>query len=83
MIVNSTVQEKAIAHPTYSKLLETTRSKLVEEAKTNGIELKQTFAKEGQQLDFRAGRYNLAFQFKACTKSLSANAPSSDACRAS
>jgi transposase, IS5 family len=47
VIVDSTVQEKAIAHPTDSKLLETARSKVVEEAKAHGIELKQTYAKEG------------------------------------
>ena len=50
IIVDSTVQEKAIAHPTDSQLLETARSKLVEVAKAEGIELKQTYAKEGQLL---------------------------------
>jgi IS5 family transposase len=40
VIVDSTVQEKAVAHPTDSKLLETVRSKVVEAAKANGIELK-------------------------------------------
>ena len=34
VIVDSTVQEKAVAHPTDSKLLETARSKAVELAKT-------------------------------------------------
>jgi len=37
IIVDSTVQEKAIAHPTVSKLLETARVKLVEAAKAEGI----------------------------------------------
>ena len=37
IIVDSTVQEKAIAHPTDSKLLETARVKLVEVAKAEGI----------------------------------------------
>ncbi len=40
IIVDSTVLEKAIAHPTDSKLLETARAKLVEAAKAEGIELK-------------------------------------------
>ena len=57
IIVDSTVQEKAIAHPTDSKLLETARVKLVEAAKAEGIELKQTYAKEGQLLGYKAGRY--------------------------
>ncbi len=43
VIVDSTVQEKAISHPTDSKLLETARSKVVEAAKANRIELKQTY----------------------------------------
>ena len=54
VIVDSTVQEKAVAHPTDSKLLETARSKVVEAAKAEGIELKQTYAKEGQLLGYKA-----------------------------
>lgn len=50
VIVDSTVQHKAIAHPTNSKLLETARKKLVEAAQDAGIELKQTYAKEGKAL---------------------------------
>lgn len=68
MIVDSTVQEKAIAHPTDSKLLETARSKVVEVAKANGIELKQTYAKEGLLLGYKAGRYAHACQFKRMRK---------------
>jgi IS5 family transposase len=57
LIVYSTVQEKAIAHPTDSNLLETGRCKVVEVAKAHDIELKQTYAKEGQLLGYKAGRY--------------------------
>jgi len=57
LIVDSTVQEKAITHPSDSKMLETARSKLVEAAKAQGIELKQTYAKEGASLGSRASRY--------------------------
>ena len=64
VVVDSTVQEKAVAHPTDSKLLETARSKLVAAAQDAGIELKQTFAKEGRLLGFKAGRYAHAKQFK-------------------
>ena len=70
IIVDSTVQEKAIAHPTDSKLLETARVKLVEAAKERGIELKQTYAKEGQLLGYKAGRYAHARQFKRMRKVL-------------
>lgn len=64
VIVDSTVQHKAIAHPTDSKLLETARTKLVEVAKDAGIELKQTYAKEGKALGRKAGRYAHARQFR-------------------
>ena len=64
VVVDSTVQEKAVAHPTDSKLLETARAKLVEAAQGAGIELKQTFAQEGRLLRFKAGRYAHARQFK-------------------
>ena len=46
--VDTTVQEKAIAHPVDSRLLEIARHKEVSAAKRSGISLKQTFAKEGQ-----------------------------------
>ena len=52
-----------MAHPTDSKLLETARSKLVQAAQDAGIELKQTIAKEGRLLRFKAGRYAHANQF--------------------
>jgi IS5 family transposase len=68
VIVDSTVQEKAVAHPTDSKLLEAARSKVVEAAKANGIELKQTYAKEGRELRFKAGRYAHARQFRRMRK---------------
>ena len=64
VVVDSTVQPKAIAHPTDSRLLETARDKLVQAAKQAGLELKQTFAKEGRVLGFKAGRYAHARQFK-------------------
>lgn len=64
VVVDSTVQSKAIAHPTDSKLLETARQKLVQAAKDAGIDLKQTFAREERLLRLKAGRYAHAKQFK-------------------
>ena len=64
VIVDSTVQHKAIAYPTDAKMLETARAKLVDAAKDQGIELKQTYAKEGNRLARQAGRYAHAKQFK-------------------
>jgi IS5 family transposase len=57
VIVDSTVQEKAIAHPVDSRLLEIARHKVVQAAKANGIALKQTFLREGKQLRRRAAGY--------------------------
>ena len=54
VIVDSTVQEKAVAYPTDSRLLERAREKLVDAAKEEGVELKQTYAKEGRELGRRA-----------------------------
>lgn len=70
VIVDSTVQSKAIAHPTDSRLLETARDKLVQAAKNAGIALKQTFVKEGQQLARKAGRYAHAKQFRRMRKAI-------------
>jgi IS5 family transposase len=64
VIVDSTVQEKAIAHPVDSRLLEIARYQVVKAAKAAGISLKQTFAKEGKTLRRKAGGYAHAKQFK-------------------
>ena len=68
VIVDSTVQEKAIAHPVDSRLLEIARGKLVSAAKRAGIALKQTFAREGKELRRRAGGYGHAKQFRRLRK---------------
>jgi IS5 family transposase len=62
------VQEKAIAHPVDSRLLEIARHKVVKAAKDVGIVLKQSFQKEGKSLRRRAGGYAHARQFKRLRK---------------
>ena len=64
IIVDTTVQEKAIAHPTDSRLLEIARHKIASAAKRAGMAVKQTFAKEGKELRRKAGGYAHAKQFK-------------------
>jgi IS5 family transposase len=64
IIVDTTVQEKAIAHPVDSRLLDIARAKVVQAAKRAGIALKQTFSKEGKALRRKAGGYAHAKQFK-------------------
>lgn len=70
VVVDSTVQHKAIAHPTDSRLLETARAKLVQAAKEMGVSLKQTFAKESRTLSYKAGRYAHARQFKRMKRTI-------------
>lgn len=64
VIVDSTVQEKAIAYPTDSRLLDVARAKLVKLAQRAGLQLKQTYERESRQLRRRAGGYAHAKQFK-------------------
>ncbi|CAG9187538.1 IS5 family transposase [Cupriavidus pinatubonensis] len=64
VIVDTTVQEKAVAYPTDSRLLEVARAKIVMLAQRAGLTLKQTFAREGKQLRRRAGGYAHAKQFR-------------------
>ncbi|MCZ2152553.1 MAG: IS5 family transposase [Bryobacterales bacterium] len=68
VIVDTTVQEKAIAHPTDCRLLEVARYQVVKAAKAAGITLKQTHAAEGKTLRRKAGGYAHAKQFKRLRK---------------
>lgn len=70
VIVDTTVQEKAIAYPVDARLLEIARYQIVKAAKAAGIPLRQTFAKEGRQLRRKAGGYAHAKQFKRLKRSL-------------
>ncbi len=70
VIVDTTVQEKAIAHPVDSRLLEIARHKVVSAAKRAGISLKQTFAAEAKELRRKAGGYAHAKQFKRLKKAV-------------
>lgn len=70
VIVDSTVQEKTIAHPTDSRLLDIARRKVVMAAKRLGIKRKQTFDNESAELRRRAGGYVHAKQFKLLRKEL-------------
>ncbi|OXJ21070.1 IS5/IS1182 family transposase, partial [Burkholderia sp. HI2714] len=64
VIVDTTVQEKAVAFPTDSRLLEVARAKLVKLAQRAGLTLKQTYEREGKILRRRAGGYAHAKQYK-------------------
>ena len=64
VIVDTTVMEKAIAHPTDSRLLERSREHLVKAAQEHGLTLRQNYNREGPRLALQAGRYAHARQFK-------------------
>ena len=64
VIVDTTVQEKAIAHPTDARLLDVARQIVVRQAQRAGIALKMTYEREGKTLRRRAGGYAHAKQFK-------------------
>lgn len=64
VIVDSTVQEKAIAHPTDSRLLNRGREQLVKLAADAGFTLRQNYNREAPKLAGQVGRYAHAKQFK-------------------
>ncbi|WP_210527311.1 IS5 family transposase [Rubellimicrobium arenae] len=68
--VDTTVMEKAIAHPTDSRLLERARAQLVDLAREARIELRQSYARLAPRLAVQIGRYAHAKQFKRMRKAL-------------
>jgi hypothetical protein len=53
IVVDTTVQPKAVAHPTDNRLLNRTHEQWVDEAKTNRIELRQNYTRVGSRADFQ------------------------------
>jgi len=60
--VDTTVQEKAIAYPTDSRLFHKARRILVRLAKRGGIDLRQTYERLGKRAFIMQGRYSHARQ---------------------
>ena len=60
--VDTTVQEKAIAFPTDSKLYNRFRERLVRLAKTHRVPLRQSYVRVGPRLLFKNNRYGYARQ---------------------
>jgi IS5 family transposase len=67
-IVDTTVMEKAIAHPTDSKLLNRAREKLVDLAKKHDVVLRQSYKRVGNSAFFQSCRYAHAGQYKRMKK---------------
>ncbi|QDJ07674.1 Transposase [Roseomonas mucosa] len=68
--VDTTVMEKAIAHPTDSRLYERARRSLVALAGRTGITLRQTYNRLAPRLAAQAGRHAHARQFRRMRKVL-------------
>ncbi len=64
VIVDATVQEKAITYPTDAKLMHRARERLVRLAKKHGIRLRQSYARLGKWALIQQQRYAHARQFK-------------------
>jgi IS5 family transposase len=62
--VDTTVQEKNVAFPTDSKLLNKARENLVKIAKKHNIKLRQNYNRKAKTYALMAGRYAHAKQFK-------------------
>jgi transposase, IS5 family len=70
VIVDTTVMEKAIAHPTDSRLLERCREHLVKAAARHGLKLRQNYNREAPRLASQIGRYAHARQYTRMRKAL-------------
>ena len=64
VVLDTTVQPKAIAHPTDSRLLNRAREQLVDAAQEAGIPLRQSYARVGPAAEQQAGRYAHARQYR-------------------
>lgn len=70
VIVDTTVQPKAVMFPTDAKLMHRAREKLVKLAKSHGIVLRQAYTKVGKLALIMQQRYAHAKQFKRARKHL-------------
>jgi IS5 family transposase len=70
VIIDTTVQEKAVAFPTDAKLMHRAREKLVRLAQKHGVELRQSYRRVGKQALIAQQRYAHAKQFKRANRSL-------------
>jgi len=68
--VDTTVQEKAIAHPTDARLTHRAIEKLVDLAKREGVELRQSYVRVAKRAAIMVGRYTHAHQFKRARREL-------------
>ena len=70
VIVDTTVQPKAVAFPTDAKLMHRARERLVRLAKKTGVELRQSYERVGKRALIAHQRYAHAKQFKRANRAL-------------
>jgi len=70
VIIDTTVQEKAVTFPTDAKLMHRARERLVRLAKEKGVRLRQSYARVGKIALIQHQRYAHAKQFKRANKAL-------------
>jgi transposase, IS5 family len=70
VVVDTTVQPKAIAHPTDARLCHRALEKLVDLAKRNDVLLRQSYRRVAKRAAIMVGRYTHAHQFKRAGRAL-------------
>jgi transposase, IS5 family len=70
VIIDTTVQEKAITFPTDAKLMHRARERLVRLAKRHGVRLRQSYVRVGKIALIKHQRYAHAKQFKRANRAL-------------
>jgi IS5 family transposase len=70
VVVDTTVQEKAVAHPTDARLNHRAIEKLVDLAKREGVSLRQSYLRLAKRAAIMVGRYTHAHQFKRARRAL-------------
>jgi IS5 family transposase len=70
VVVDTTVQEKAIAHPTDARLMHRAIEKLIDLSKREGVELRQSYRRVAKRAAIMVGRYTHAHQFKRARREL-------------
>jgi IS5 family transposase len=68
--VDTTVQPKAVAHPSDARLMHRALIKLVVLARRNGISLRQSYVRVAKRAAIMIGRYSHAHQFKRARREL-------------
>jgi transposase, IS5 family len=70
VVVDTTVQPKAIAHPTDARLCHRALEKLVDLAQRNNVPLRQSYRRVAKRAAIMVGRYTHAHQFKRARRAL-------------